>query len=291
MKRKKWLLGVVILAVLAVVGQWPDGKLRLSACEVGQGDAILVIKKFNQVLVDGGPPNGKVLTCLGEKLPFWDRKLEMVVMTHPDLDHIGGLMEVIKRYRVEMLLVPDVDGTSEQFEELVAEVKRRAIKVRLARQGLKMKLGEMTWQVYWPETADGTSVWVAKSAEGGEPVEAKEEDINAWSVVLRVNEGDRSALLTGDLPIEVEERVAEVGGWPVAEVLKVGHHGSKTSTSQKFLGLVAPEWALISVGESNRYGHPAAEVLARLEGAGVKILRTDEMGTVTLVGEKNGWRE
>jgi competence protein ComEC len=257
-----WKWGWVLMGLLAValIRQWPDGKLHIIMCDVGQGDALIVIKGYNQVLIDGGRNDGKVLACLGKYISFWDRKIEMVVMTHGDSDHSGGLLEVAKRYQMGTF----IEGLSED----VVKVDRQ-VKVVRAEPGMRIKLGAMNWEVLSAETA-------MKENEG--------------SIVLRLEADNRSALFTGDAPIAVEEALLN-GSIPLepVEVIKIAHHGSRNSSEEPFLRALKPQIALISVGKQNHYGHPHDEVIKRLDSLGIRYWRTDQGGDVKLSSTNRGW--
>jgi competence protein ComEC len=283
-----WGIGLILAAVFGVWWQWPDGKLHLTACDVGQGDATILEQGFNQVLVDGGPSNGKVLSCLSAQVPFWDRKLELVVVTHPQADHLGGLVEVLRRYQVGTLLVPNTSVDSDVFRSFFQEVRRLGIRVVTAEAGQKMELGKLQLKVLWPAPEPGLPlVW---GGEGQElPVlgmkDEGENAVNEASVVVRASYDQFDVLLTGDIEAGIEAKLLSSGGLGGIEVLKVAHHGSKTSSTKAFLAELRPQVAIIEVGKGNRYGHPHQDVLDRLQSIGVLIERTDLLGEVEIVSD------
>ena len=279
-------LGLILLAL--VLWQLPDKKLHLVVCDVGQGDAILVSWQSYQMLIDGGPDQS-VLSCLSEKMPFWDRNLEVVVLTHPDSDHVTGLIEVLKRYRVDNLIAGDVAKDSAEFWEFHGLVMDKGIKVRSLHQGDNLRIGPVKLNVLWPESSTQQLVWKKDRTDLqvlGAQVFPK--DINETSLVLLANYGDFDFLLAGDIGEKTERHLLEKKGLGQVEVLKVAHHGSKFSSSQDFLNLVSPEMAVISVGK-NWFGHPTREVLEKLEQIKVKIIRTDQQGTVEIVSDGRDW--
>lgn len=279
-------LGLILLAL--VLWQLPDKKLHLVVCDVGQGDAILVSWQSYQMLVDGGPDQS-VLSCLSEKMPFWDRNLEVVVLTHPDSDHVTGLIEVLKRYRVDNLIAGDVAKDSAEFWEFHGLVMDKGIKVRSLHQGDNLRIGPVKLNVLWPESSTQQLVWKKDRTDLqvlGAQVFPK--DINETSLVLLANYGDFDFLLAGDIGEKTERHLLKKEGLNQVEVLKVAHHGSKFSSSQDFLNLVSPEMAVISVGK-NWFGHPTREVLEKLEQIKVKIIRTDQQGTVEIVSDGRDW--
>jgi competence protein ComEC len=276
---------VLVMGLLGLVAwQRSDEKLRLVFCDVGQGDATLMSWKNYQVLVDGGP-NEAVLECLGKNLPFWDRKIEVVALTHPQADHMTGLIEVVKRYEVGEMMAPWVVNETPEFWELRRRVMEKGIKVKELVKGDELRVGGMRLKVLWPETRGGNELAWGGGSEAEVLGASYPGDVNEVSLVLEGSFGKFDWLLTGDVS-EKEEGLMEVDE---VEVLKVAHHGSRYSTSEGFLEKVKPELAVISVGERNRFGHPTATVLERLVETGAKVLRTDEEGTVVIASDDQRW--
>ncbi len=235
---------------------------------VGQGDAILIQDGSLQVLIDGGRDGKVLLDRLGRHVPFWDRTLEVVVASHPDSDHIGGLAAVLKNYQVEMIMTnghtSDTE-TSRLFEKLATEK---------ASQRKEVALGT---EILFPSEAKLRFLYPLLPLPSKSVVET-----NEGSLVARLDFGDSSFLFTGDLP---REEFALQNTEPV-EVLKVAHHGSKYSSSGVFLDMVKPREAVVSVGENN-YGHPAQEVLKNLTERNIQIYRTDQNGDIVYRCEKS----
>jgi len=269
----RWVLPpLLILAILATAAAaaMPDDRLHVSFLDVGQGEAILIQKGSQQVLVDGGPSPQALNLELGEKMPFWDRTIELVVLTHPHADHITGLVEAVRRYRVEQVLYPDADYGSPLCREWLGLIGERGIDCTIAQAGQEIDLGDgVTMKVLNPPATllSGTN-----------------SDINNNSVVLNLCAGEVSFLLTGDIEREAEFGLIAGGNDLSGTVLKVGHSGSKTSTTPDFLAKASPAVAVISVGE-NSYGHPSGEVINRLEAeiGAENIYRTDEQGTIEFI--------
>lgn len=267
---KKWVVYFLLIfgiVVVAALRELPGGAFELHFLDVGQGDAILIKTPDNaQILVDGGE-NGEILMQLNEVMPFFDDSLDMIVATHPDSDHIGGLIRVLERYRVDYVLMTGIYEDEEDYFEFLKAVKANGARIVFAEAERDFAFGEVFFDVLYP----------FESMVMQSPVDA-----NNTSVVMKVVFGDLRILLTGDIEEEVEKELVLAGVDLEAEILKVGHHGSKSSSGWDFLQVVRPETAVVQVGE-NSYGHPAQEVLDRLEEAGVKnVFRNDLDGRVSL---------
>jgi len=275
------VLGLIVL----VVGQVSGEKLRIVACNVGQGDGILIIKGQSQVLVDGGPSGEKILSCLGEQMPFYDRQIELIVLTNTDYDHMNGLSSVIERYQVRQFVTADGVHESVALDKLRARLVERSIGVSAVEQGDMLRIlgqDKIELKVLWPPEVEEQYVAVFGDQVGAEELQqilgasAKRGNLNERSVVLLLLEDNYRGLLMGDAGFQAEKELVKSGLLVDVDYLKVGHHGSKYASSAEFLAVVKPEVAVISVGEGNRYGHPTEEVLARLKGVGAEVRRTDE---------------
>ena len=261
-------LGIVLILVWIAAFSQPDGRLHVVFFDVGQGDAIFIQSPTGQqVLVDGGPDPTTLLARLGGQMPFWDRSLDLVVLTHPDEDHLAGLVPVLERYRVGQVFdvgYPSDTPAYTQWRELLAE---KEIPVLDSRSGTQVALdGGVELTVLHP---------------GRELVENTEADSNNNSIVIRLIMGQFSLLLPGDIEAKVERELIRSGQPLASNVLKAPHHGSDTSSSLAFLQAVNPQLVVISVGQDNRFGHPSPEVLQRL--APYTMLRTDEHGNIEIV--------
>ena len=252
-------------ALYALADAVPDETLTVAFLDVGQGDAVFIeTGSGRQMLVDGGPPIKKVLYELGKLMPAYDRTLDVVVATHPDRDHIGGLSDVLRSYQVPLLLEPGLARDTSDYESLTALLSEKDMKRIIARRGQRIYLEKNIFlDILSPEG-------VSDSA-----------DSNDASVIMKLSYGTQGFLLTGDAPQAVEKRlVAREGKNLESEVLKAGHHGSKTSSSGMLLFATEPDYTVISAGKDNQYGHPHAEVVARIEKTKSAVLRTDALGTI-----------
>lgn len=269
----KWAmppLATMAVLVWFIAATMPDDKLQVSFLDVGQGDAILIQQGTQQVLIDGGPGPQQVNLELGRQMPFWDRTLELVILTHPDQDHLTGLVEVLKRFHVEKVLAPNWDGDSALYEEWQRQIEGKNIEKIAAHAGQQIALAGATLTVLHPPDAS----WQSGNEDIG--------DDN--STVLLLKMGRASFLLTADIGLEAEFHLIAKRGADKSTVLKVAHHGSDTSTTQEFLDTVSPQMAIISVGAENKFGHPSPEVVDRLERKldADNIYRTDRHGTITI---------
>jgi len=270
----RWVIPPLVIAAVLVSAAaitMPDDELHVSFLDIGQGDAILIQRGSQQVLIDGGPSPQTLTGELGERMPFWDRTIELVVLTHPHADHLSGLVEVLGRYQVEQVLYPDLEYGSSLYDEWEDLIEEKGIASTLAQAGQEIDLGEgVTMAVLHPPATllEGTG-----------------SDTNNNSAVLRLDSGQVSFLLTGDIEWEAEFKLIASGAELTCTVLKVGHSGSNTSTSTDFLEAASPQLAVISVGEDNPYGHPYGEVVERLaESLGVEnVFRTDYDGTIEFI--------
>jgi len=276
---RRWFSGwrlLGVLAFLAIVAwlalrQLPDDRLHVYFLDVGQGDAILVqTPDGRQILIDGGPNPTALLSELSAVLPFWDRSLDLVVLTHPDGDHLTGLLAVLDRYQVGRVL----DTSQTDAAPLAAAWRERLTKGNIPRtialRGMRIPLGDVMLTVLHP---------------GSKPLTGTASDENNNSIVLRIDYGPTSLLLTGDAESEAEADMLKAGLPLQADLLKIGHHGSNGSSSAPFLMAVAPREAAIPVGAENSFGHPAREVLKRLTDARAEILRTDTNGRIEAVSD------
>lgn len=266
---KYYFLGTLSLITFfvwyAVYAESRDG-LMVSFLDVGQGDAIFIeAPNGNQVLLDAGP-NKAVLRELSKIMPFYDRTIDVVIESHPDADHIGGLPEILKRYEIGAVLESGVLSDSAVYKTIGSIIKEKNIKNIMARSETRINLGEGAYiDILFPD----------RDVDGLET--------NAASVVTRLVYGETEFLFAGDSPKGMENYLTSIYGKNLeSDVLKISHHGSNTSTGEQFLGHVNPKYAIISAGKENRYGHPHKEIINRLEQFGISVLRTDESGTIKI---------
>ncbi len=252
-----------------------ENKLVVNFLDVGQGDAILIQAPKGEVLIDGGPGR-QVLEQIGEIMPFFDHKIELLILTHPDADHINGLVEVLNNYEVLEVMETGVANNNQGYQEWQKLIEDKKIKDTLAKKGDKIDLGEgIELNIVWPEV---------------DLKEQKNENTNNTSIVNFLNWGDIDVALTGDAETSVLDKIAEENPGADLEILKQPHHGSKNGISQKFLETFKPEISVISVAAKNRYGHPDQDTLDILGKLGIKIYRTDEQGTIKAIINNDSYR-
>ncbi len=281
MEERVWrarLMSLIVLTLISI-GVWAglyieggaqiEQQFEVTFLDVGQGDATLIeTPGGTQVLVDGGP-NSSVLQVLAKELPLFDRTLDMVVATHPDSDHVGGLSDVLERYTVSQLLATEHEGDSVAATAFYDAAEVEGAVITMARRGQVWQLDTDTkLEVLFPET------------------ETSAMETNAASIILKLTHGNNCFLLTGDAPKRIEEYLVLAEGENLeCDVLKIGHHGSRTSTSEMFLAEVEPRYAVISYGADNRYGHPHVEVTDLLFNERVEVFETAKQGSVTFVSD------
>lgn len=290
---KKILLAVSALLLIANAAVWhavytESGRKNLTVAflDIGQGDAIFIeAPNGNQIVIDGGP-NSKILHELGGLMPWYDKTIDAIVITNPDKDHVAGFADVLKRYEVSYLIESGTQNKSLIHNAVQELAREKGVEKITARRGMEIFLddepdGRVVLSVLFPDR------------------DVSKEKPNDGSIVMRLKYGETEIMFMGDAPISVEKHLlslAESGtglntGLDMelgaglnleSDILKVGHHGSKTSTAEEFLMAINPKFAVISNGKENKYGHPHEEVLATLANFPLKILRTDEMGTIVM---------
>lgn len=295
-------LGICGLFLVIYCWQVLLSKPRVVFCDVGQGDATLIIDGFRQVLVDGGRDQ-RVLDCLERYLPAWDREIDLVIVTHVDSDHIGGLEMVLNRYFVKEMLVSEYGSTTSVFKgfrnAVLREIEKGMI-LNLAVSNSNKKVGKnISLKNYFTRVKGfahnpyllvktETTLW-DKINEQNQIIKDKKLDLNALSIVTFLQLNNTKFLLMGDLDVEREQALVKQGLITDVDILKVGHHGSKTSTSDAFLEASTPEIAAISVGYNNSYGIPSPQVVAKIKALDIRILRTDESGDLIVSVDENNY--
>lgn len=235
--------------------------------DVGQGDALFIESPTGtQILVDGGPPR-KILNQLSQIMSPFDRTIDAFIITNPDQDHIAGFMDVLKLYKVDKVFEPGTLTDTKIYQNLKNELQKNNVQNILAKRGMKLDLGGGVFiDILFPDR--NVASW----------------STNDGSIVAKLSYGNTSIMLTGDATIKTEKIIlAENSVIQLnSDILKVGHHGSRTSTSSEFVKAVSPTYAFISDGKDNKYGHPHQETLETLSDFGTKIFRTDLLGVIIM---------
>ena len=281
MNKKIWLFIIGILFFLnvfvwqEVFALTSDSNLKVYFLNVGQGDSAFIKTPENhQIVIDGGP-DSSALAKVSKLMPFWDKTIDLVVLSHPEKDHMQGLLEVLKKYKADYILQSGIEKDSNEFREWqkVLEIQKNwGAKIINVNAGDIVRLGESELDILSPlESLAGQKI---------------DDSSNDSCVVAKLNYGQNSFLFTGDIDMKSEKEIVAVQNTATtkSDVLKVAHHGSKYSTSEEFLQNVAPKFAVIDVGK-NSYGHPTAEALQRLEKFGIKVLRTDINGDIKFLSD------
>ncbi|QQG42616.1 MAG: MBL fold metallo-hydrolase [Candidatus Giovannonibacteria bacterium] len=256
------------VSALAFYQSQEKPELMVSFFDVGQGDSIF-IESYDgtQILIDGGPPN-RILPLLGERMPYFDKYIDVVVLTHPHADHVSGLIEVLEKYDVGMLIESGADYHTAEAKIFEKMVKEKNIKKIIIERpvGLNFYNNAVLRFIYPEESFLGKTL----------------KNVHDSALISELDFNGKKILFMSDAEKNIEKRLADEGKIGDVDVLKTGHHGSKTSSNDFFLAAAKPEYAVISVGARNRYGHPHQQTLSNLEAIGAKIFRTDLDGTITL---------
>lgn len=271
--KKKGLFILTLVLVFATTFvfylDWQDShrKLTFAMLDIGQGDALFIESPTGtQIFFDGGPER-KILNTIGKVMPPFDKSIDALVVTNPDADHMGGFLDILKNYKVGQVYESGTTNDSVTYQKFQAEIKKQNIKSTIVRRGMRMHIGGGAYiDILFPDR--DVSTWERNDA----------------SIVARLSYGETSVMLTGDSTDKTENIVLaeNSSSYLESDILKVGHHGSRTSTSYDFVQTLHPSYALISNGYKNKYGHPHPETLDTLTSLGVQIFRTDLLGSIIM---------
>lgn len=263
-----------------------NGKLNIVFCNVGQGDAIFIRSPSGKdILVDAGP-NNKVLDCLSRHMPFWDKTIEIAILTHPHSDHLNGFLDVLKNYKVLSFVTLDLKNNTSSFNAMLESLKEEKINIGFVYEGDRFRFKDgLSISIVGPSRE-----FLVKTSPRG-LIGERNEFANVVSLIKFKN---FSALLTGDSQREeLKEalRLSVFAGFAQGKIsiLQAPHHGSKTGLTEELLNQANPKLAVISVGQMNKYGHPATEIIELLKNKGIKILRTDEHGEIEISTDGLTW--
>lgn len=275
------ILFIALITICVVYTQLPDKKLHVFICDVGQGDGILLTKGSTQIVIDAGPDNS-IEECLGEHMPFWDRTIEVALMTHADSDHSFGFSEMFSRYAINTFIVSPIDPSSpsKTYTNLEKKVEQTKTHIILAKEGDEVKVGDVSFRILFP-TAD----FIEKNStpkESNTFMGSRNGVTNKFCAITYLSFRRFTALFSCDTTTEIESILTEEHRVPHAFLLKIAHHGAKNGLTKNFLDAVNPQIAAISVGKKNRYGHPSPEVIELLQSKNIKTFRTDRDGEITV---------
>jgi competence protein ComEC len=266
-------LFVVVIYLFFIDWQNSHRKFTFAMLDVGQGDALFIESPTGtQILIDGGPPK-KILSELSRLMPPLDKSIDAIFITNPDQDHIGGFLDVLKYYKVGKIFGSGTTSDSKTFQNLKTEIKNKNIPEILAKKGMNIDLGGgVVINIIFPDR--DVSTWPT----------------NDGSIVAKLYYGDTTIMLTGDSGIKTEKLILKNNSEESlnSTILKIGHHGSRNSTSEDFLQAVNPTYALISDGKNNKYGHPHQEITNLLSRLGIRVFRTDQLGSIVIKSQKTG---
>lgn len=285
-------IAIGLTLLFSFIFSLPDGKLHVVFCNVGQGDgAYIRFPDGRDMVVDGGPDD-TILQCLGKYMPFWDRKIDIVALSHPQKDHMQGLLSVLSRYTVGYFMHSDIDNKTQGYDSLVAILRERHIPVELMTRGDVVAIGTTFLSMIWPSAAQiakGKEAEAIASHADPNVLAAAVGDLNDYSMVFALRYGTFDVVFPGDADNHVEANYAGVQPFkdPI-EVLKVPHHGSRTGMTQGFVDWVRPKLAVISVGK-NSYGQPDKKAVDMLQSVGSRVLRTDQRGDIEVVSDGTNW--
>lgn len=262
------VLSIGLMSLYLIVSHVIPSKLRVSFLDVGQGDAILIqTPSGRSVLIDGGATN-IILARIASEMSYFDNDIDVMVATHPDADHVTGLIPVLEKYKIAMVVVSPVEGSTKVFDDLNVHISDEHADVYVAHAGdvIDFHDGVIAQILYPPLSYRG-----------------KKSDTNDASVSMVITYGDESFLLTGDLPSNDESKLITESLPKNITVYKVGHHGSKYSSGEHLLSYIKPEYAVVSAGKDNKYGHPNPEAIERLQKYSQEIISTIDKGTISFI--------
>ena len=272
----KILLAIGIVATLAAVLLFwlyymSSKNLEVDFLDVGQGDAILIKAAAGQnILIDGGPDKS-VIKRLAENLPFWDKQIDLIILTHPHDDHVTGLIDVLKRYRVKRILYTGTVNNAPNYLAWLKLVRDKKVPLTIIDKKQTINLSaEAKLEILYP----------AESL-----LNKTLADLNDSSIIIKLVNGQNKFLLTGDASEKIEATLLANGADLSVDVLKVAHHGSQYASGENFLEKVQPKISVIEVGKDNDFGHPSLRTVKRLERAGAEIFRTDLNGTIKIFSD------
>lgn len=279
------LISIILFSVFVLITSFFDNKLHIWFLDVGQGDAILIqTPTKKQILIDGGLSKDTSF-LLSKYVPFWDKNIETIFLTHPDADHANGLIEVLKTYEIDNFYSSFSFFDLKDFEKNSEEIGEIKKIIRNKKRKKELKNNELCDLKH--TNFDGIEIWIFWPL-----CEEKvlDDDRNASSLVILIKYADFEALFLGDLPADYQNQLLVANYFSDIEVVKISHHGGKNGTNKSLLEKTKPDLAVISAGKDNKYGHPAEETLKILDDLKINTKRTDKDGTVEIIVDREGYR-
>lgn len=273
---QKLIVGLLAVNALFVwfLIKLPGNAAEVHFLDIGQGDAILIrTPQYHNILIDGGPPGSRLIQEMGNILPPLEKTIDLIILTHPHLDHIGGLIEVLERYKVKNVLLTGVQHTSSYYENFLSKIQKNNIPIHIANKTQDFILGELFFDTIYPFSSIANDAF---------------QNINNSSIVIKMTYKKTSVLFTGDAEQEVEEKILAKNTHIQAEIMKAAHHGSRTSNTTTYLEAIQPTMAIIQVGGKNKYDHPHQETLERFSHKKIKVWRNDIHGTISIFLKPGG---
>jgi len=267
------LLFSVLITGILFIYFLTDNRTKIVFCDVGQGDgAYIRIENKVDVIIDAGPDNGMMLSCLGKYMPFFDKQIEIAILSHPQSDHYGGLKSIINRYQIRNLYISDRKNLDKSISRIFQTVQKHNGIISIIRAGENITVLNSCFSFFWPPSYLVDAMGISS---------IKNSDDNVYSSVFLFKENNNSVLFTGDTPSSLLTSVVKNTNVS-ASILKVSHHGSLNGTSRNFVSLAHPSLAVISVGKKNTYGHPSKQVLDIFKALKIPVRRTDKEGDVII---------
>lgn len=271
----------VFFVVVSAVKNGFDDRTTIVFCDVGQGDATYIrVDNKIDILVDAGPDR-KVLQCLGKYMPFFDKSIEIVILSHPQKDHFGGFDYILDRYTINLLILNPINNEAISFQSLLKKLVYKNVELKSQYLGDIIKINNSSITFYWPnKTYLDKSIYETTKLSNGFVNNKSFLNLNKFSYVFAFKTKNKSILFTGDIDKEISNKISSYV--KKIDILKVPHHGSKNGTTKKFIEKIMPYISIISAGKNNSYGHPHKEVLDLLNSVNTQIKRTDKEGNIVI---------
>jgi len=281
-----------MIAVGLIIFQQQSGKTKIVFCDVGQGDGIYIRTKNKiDILIDAGP-NNAILNCLGKQMPFFDRQIDYVFISHPQADHYSGLLTIAERYQIKHLIITPLYADSKKYQKLIELTQSKKSQISKAVAGQQFIIDDnIKLKIIWPNQNFANANSLDEKILGATTLLTSSSDPNNFSQVILFQQGNFDILFTGDIPIDILQRLIDDGSSLSGislEAMKIPHHGSLSGISDNILSALDPQLAVISVGK-NAYGHPAKKLLQWLKEDNIGYKTTRDDGDIIIRINEKGW--